>query len=156
MTSRADSGYVGNNFMNCPRNVKFAKKFSKWKYRIVGNFCWCKFSRENILTLQKKFRGSYFHGMRDTLTTTLPVDATSSDRLLQVGILYNRRLILLYSNHLEGRQTTENHLVPTYAHNDIINFHLSSFFFVVFIFAEAGLSVKIMKICTQWKFPAIW
>ena len=28
-----------------------------------------------------------------------------------VGILYSRRLILLYSNHLEGRQTVENHLV---------------------------------------------
>ena len=28
-------------------------------------------------------------------------------------------------------------------------------FFVVFIFAEAGLFAKIAKICTQWKFPAI-
>ena len=28
-----------------------------------------------------------------------------------VGILYSSRLILLYSNHLEGRQTVENHLV---------------------------------------------
>ena len=28
-----------------------------------------------------------------------------------VGILYSRRLILLYSNHLEGRQTVENHHV---------------------------------------------
>ena len=28
-----------------------------------------------------------------------------------VGILYSRRLILLYSNHLEGRQTAENHHV---------------------------------------------
>ena len=28
-------------------------------------------------------------------------------------------------------------------------------FFAVFIFAEAGLFTKIVKICTQWKFPAI-
>ena len=28
-----------------------------------------------------------------------------------VGILHSSRLILLYSNHLEGRQTVENHLV---------------------------------------------
>ena len=28
-------------------------------------------------------------------------------------------------------------------------------FFAVFIFAEAGLSAKIAKICTQRKFPAI-
>ena len=28
-----------------------------------------------------------------------------------VGILYSSRLILLYSNHLEGRQTVENHFV---------------------------------------------
>ena len=28
-----------------------------------------------------------------------------------VGISYSSRLILLYSNHLEGRQTVENHLV---------------------------------------------
>ena len=28
-----------------------------------------------------------------------------------VGIFYSSRLILLYSNHLEGRQTVENHLV---------------------------------------------
>ena len=28
-----------------------------------------------------------------------------------IGILYCRRLSLLYSNHLEGRQTVENHLV---------------------------------------------
>ena len=28
-----------------------------------------------------------------------------------VGILYSSRLIVLYSNHLEGRQTVENHLV---------------------------------------------
>ena len=51
----------------------------------------------------------YFRGTRDALTTPLPVDATSSERL--VGILYSRRLILLYSNHLEGIQTVENHHV---------------------------------------------
>ena len=77
-----------------------------------------------------------------------------------VGILYSSRLILLYTNHLEGRQTVENHLVHIVTNsyrctrNDIINFHLSAFF-VVFIFAEAGLSAKIAKNCTQRKFPTI-
>ena len=35
--------------------------------------------------------------------------------------------------------------------NGVINFHLFHGFhiFVVFIFVEAGLSVKIVKICTQ-------
>ena len=32
-------------------------------------------------------------------------------RSVSYGILYSRRLILLYSNHLEGRQTVENHHV---------------------------------------------
>ena len=32
-------------------------------------------------------------------------------RSFYYGILYSRRLILLYSNHLEGRQTVENHHV---------------------------------------------
>ena len=49
-----------------------------------------------------------------------------------VGILYSSRLPFLYSDHLEGRQTVENHLihivVSTYTHNDVINFHLSAFF----------------------------
>ena len=49
-----------------------------------------------------------------------------------VGILYSRRLILLYSNHLEGRQTVENYLVHigTQCMHVMMseNFHLSSFF----------------------------
>ena len=72
-----------------------------------------------------------------------------------VGILYSSRLILLYSNHLEGRPTVESCLIHTgtssYQDNDVITFHL----IVAFIFSEAGLSAKIMKICTQQKFPAI-
>ena len=76
-----------------------------------------------------------------------------------VGILYSRRLILLYSNHLEGRQTVENHLVHM-GHVGTRRMHVmtSSFsiFFAVFIFGEAGPSAKIAKICTQRKFPAIW
>ena len=78
-----------------------------------------------------------------------------------VGILYSSRLILLYSNHLEGRQTVENNLVHIDTNSyrrvhvmTVINFHLSAFF-CVFFFVEAGLSVKIAKICTQLKFPAI-
>ena len=50
-----------------------------------------------------------------------------------IGILYSSRLPFLYSDHLEGRQTVENHLihigVSTYAHNDIINFHFCGFYF---------------------------
>ena len=53
-------------------------------------------------------------------------------RTVFVGILYSRRLILDYSNHLEGRQTLKNHLVHMgthgYACNNVINFHLSPFF----------------------------
>ena len=70
-----------------------------------------------------------------------------------VGILYSRRLILYYSNHLEGRQTVENHLVHmgtqrTHAMMSSISI-LVNFFLVVSIFAEAGLSAKMAKICTQ-------
>ena len=49
-----------------------------------------------------------------------------------VGILYSNRLPFLYSDHLEGRQTVENHLIrigiSTYARNDVINFQFSAFF----------------------------
>ena len=78
-----------------------------------------------------------------------------------VGILYSSRLILLYSNHLEGRQTVENHLVHIgtnlYRRTHVMTspFPFLVHFFAVFIFAEAGLSAKIAKICTQRKFPAI-
>ena len=78
-----------------------------------------------------------------------------------VGILYSSRLILLYSNHLEGRQTVENHLVHigtnSYRRTHVMTSSISILvhFFAVFIFAEAGLSAKIAKICTQRKFPAI-
>ena len=78
-----------------------------------------------------------------------------------VGILYSSRLILLYSNHLEGRQTVENHLVHigtnSYRRTHVMTSSISilSAFFAVFVFAEAGLSAKIVKICTQRKFAAI-
>ena len=58
------------------------------------------------------FRGFYFRGTRNALTTPLP--AMRHLRGVSygfVGILYSRRLIHLYSNHLEGRQTVENHHV---------------------------------------------
>ena len=69
-----------------------------------------------------------------------------------VGILYSRRLILLYSNHLEGRQTVENHHVRTGTQRTHIltsSISILVHFFAVFIFVEAGLSAKIAKICTQ-------
>ena len=52
-----------------------------------------------------------------------------------VGILYSGRLPFLYSNHLEGRQTEENHLVHmgtnSYRRTHVMTsqqFHLSAFF----------------------------
>ena len=51
-----------------------------------------------------------------------------------VGILYSDRFPFLYSDHLEGRQTVESHLVHIGTNsyrrtrNDVINFHLSAFF----------------------------
>ena len=82
-----------------------------------------------------------------------------------VGILYSiyysSRRILLYSDHLEGRQTVENHLVhmgtSSYRHTHRVtsSIYLLVHFFAVFIFTEAGLSTKIAKICTQRKFPAV-
>ena len=50
------------------------------------------------------------------------------------------------------REPSRSHGYSTYAHKDVINFHLSSFF----LFAEAGLPAKIVKICTQRKFPTIY
>ena len=50
---------------------------------------------------------------------------STAEHLLWVGILYISRLILLYSDHLEGRQTVENHLVLVridVRNNDVINF----------------------------------
>ena len=69
-----------------------------------------------------------------------------------VGILYSSRLILLYSNHLEGRQTVENHLVHIGTRRRT---HVMTSSISIFIFAEPGLSAKIAKICNQRKFPAI-
>ena len=46
-----------------------------------------------------------------------------------VGIFYSSRLILLYSNHLEGRQTIENHLVHigtnSYRHTNVMTSSIS-------------------------------
>ena len=78
-----------------------------------------------------------------------------------IGILYSIRLILLYSDHLEGRQTIEDHLVHTgtslyrCTHMMTSSISILVHFFMVLIFVEAGLSTKIMKICTQHKFPTI-
>ena len=69
-----------------------------------------------------------------------------------VGILYSSRLILLYSNHLECRQTVENHLVHIGTRRRT---HVMTSSISIFIFAEPGLSAKIAKICNQRKFPAI-
>ena len=73
------------------------------KFSMVQIFC------EKASSLfRRNFCGFYFCGTWDALTTPLPVDATSSDCLLPVhGYLYSRRLIHLYSDRLEGRQTVE-------------------------------------------------
>ena len=72
------------------------------------------------------------------------------------------RLILLYSDHLEGRQTIENQLVHTGTSSYRCTHKITSSIFILvhffrgFIFAETGLSTKIMKISTQEKFPTMW
>ena len=57
-----------------------------YNYRIAGNFRWRKFSLVQIFTekrLRINFRGFYFCGTWDALTTPLLVDATSLERLLR-------------------------------------------------------------------------
>ena len=55
------------------------------------------------------------------------------------GILYSSRLILLYNNHLEGRQTVENHIVHTgtssYVQKNWCHQFPSYFLFSQFIFS---------------------
>ena len=66
--------------------------------------------------------------------------------------IYSSRLILLYSDHLEGRQTTENQLVHTgtslYRCMHIITSPISIFFFFTVLFSWK-------QVCPQksWKFP---
>ena len=73
----------------------------------------CKFSWKSVQTPQKKFLRLLFFAECRTLWLH-PYRLMRHLRSISygfVGILYSRRLILLYSNHLEGRQTVENHLV---------------------------------------------
>ena len=60
----------------------------------------------------------------------------------------------LYSRQTDCREPSRSHEYQFVSHNDVIN-SLLVHFFAVYIFAEAGLSAKIVKICTQQKFPAI-
>ena len=73
-----------------------------------------------------------------------------------VGILYSRRLILLYSNHLEGRQTVENHLVHM-GHVDTRRMHVmtSSFsIFSRFLFSQKQVRLrKSRKFAPSENFP---
>ena len=85
--------------------------------------------------------------------------ATSEHLLGFIGILYSSRLILLYSNHLEARQTIENHLVHM-GTNLCRSMHIMTssvailvHFFLQFLFLQK--QVYPGKLCTQWKFPAI-
>ena len=81
---------------------------------------------------------------------------TTSQRLF-VGILYNSKLILLYSSHLRGRQIVENYLVykGTCFYQHMQAYTQLSIFSPVYFFAEVGQSAKITKICTHQKFPSI-
>ena len=60
----------------------------------------------------------------------------------------------LFSWQTDCREPSRSHEYQFISHNDVIN-SLLVHFFAVYIFAEAGLSAKIVKICTQQKFPTI-
>ena len=95
----------------------------------------------------------------DALTTPLPVDGrdphanqrNDTERQNKEGSLFNNSLVF----HLGGRQTVENHLVHTGTSScrrtHILTSSISILvnLFEVFIFAEAGMFAKIVKICTQ-------
>ena len=89
-----------------------------------------------------------FDNLRVSLTGSLAVAGWSS-------------LQRLFRGQIEW-QTLENHLVHTgtssyqRAHILMSPIFILVYSFAVFIFEEAGLSTKAMKICIQWKFPAIW
>ena len=71
-------------------------------YNMVRNFHWCEISRKCVQTLQKTFLQFLFSQNKCvTLWTTSSI----------VAILYSSRLIIIYSDHLEGRHTVENHLI---------------------------------------------
>ena len=82
-----------------------------------------------------------------------------SYRFAGILYIYSSRLILLYSDHLEGRQTIENQLGHTGTSSYRCTHKITSSIFILvhffhgFIFAEAGLSAKIS---TQQKFPTMW
>ena len=90
------------------------------------------------------------------LNSNLDFDSFRVSLLGSFGILFSSRLNSLYSNHLE------NHLVHTgtslYKCAHIMTSSNSTLvhFFRRFYFAEADLAAKGTKICTKWKFPAIW
>ena len=76
-----------------------------------------------------------------------------------VGILYSSRLILLYSNHLEGRQTVENHLVHigtnSYRHTHVTTSSISILvFFLRFLFSRNQVCPrKSQKFALSENFP---
>ena len=117
---------------------------SRWQYQQISHstdtvqwliFSWCKFLRKSDLTLQKKCSWFFcFCRMRDALTTLLPVDVTSSDRLLQVHCYFVQQeddssLQQPFRGQTDCREPSHSHGYSAYAHNDIINFQLSSFFY---------------------------
>ena len=79
------------------------------KYWKAGNFAGANFYRKASRLFRRSFLFSWNAGCSDhTPTGWCDIFRPSLTGLL-VYILY-RRLILLYSNYLEGRQTAENHL----------------------------------------------
>ena len=75
--------------------------------------------------------------------------------------LFTGQIEIFRAFYFCGRQTIENSIVHMgtnlYQCTHIMTSSISILvhFFVVYIFAEAGLSTKFEKICTQWKFPTI-
>ena len=111
---------------------------------------------------RRNFRNFIFVEWRDALTTPLPVDGCTphvnqrndTERQNKEASLFNNSLVFL-QRHLGGRQTVENHLVHTgtsscrRAHILMSSISILVNFFAVFIFVEAGMFAKIVKICTQ-------
>ena len=87
-----------------------------------------------VNTVQREIlAGANFRRMQDALTTPLPVDVTSLDCLLWVCWYFVQQQAdsssqQPFRGQTDCREPSRSHGYSTYARNDIINFHLSSFF----------------------------
>ena len=128
------------------------------QYRIVEIFAGANFRRKQSWLFRRNFRVFF---MECRTLWPHPYQLMRHLRIISygfVGILYGRRLILLCSNHSDGRQTVENHLVhigTQCTHVMTSSTFILVHFFMAFIFMEAGLSAKITKICTHLRHIAV-